>query len=169
MKKKAGELLRFLQLPKMIDTNQYIWNKSRYTLLKGRWGIAIELEAGYQIIPNIDDKSNYIELANHIYFYSMLAPNQNYCQLTPDELSYFYNGLKMTNKYLYKFLPKDLYLIIALRNIQFSDCYIQIEGFTAAAIQWASETFHFSMPTIEAYFDRQKSRYGMYIFDFSAV
>lgn len=63
----------------------------------------------------------------------MLAPNQNYCQLTPDELSYFYNGLKMTNKYLYKFLPKDLYLIIALRNIQFSDCYIQIEGFTAAA------------------------------------
>lgn len=59
---------------------------------QGRWEIAIHLEAGYQ----------------------------NYCQLTPDELLYFCNGLKMINKYLYELLQEDLYLIIALRNIQFS-------------------------------------------------
>lgn len=57
-------------------------------------------------------------------------------------------------------------MIIALRSIQFSDCYVQREGFTASAIQWASETFDFPMPIIETHFDRLKSQNGMYIFDF---
>lgn len=153
----------------MIDISKYTWSKTRYALLKGRWGIAIHLEAGYQILSKIEDKSKYIVLTDHIYFQSMFLSNQNSSQLTPDELLYFCNGLKMISKYLYEFLQKDLYLIIALRNIQFSDCYIQIEGFTASAIQWASEAFHFPMPKIETYFDRLKSQYGMYIFDFSAV
>ena len=77
----------------------YTWQKCKYMLLKGRWGIAIWIEAGYL--------------------------------MTFDILPYFCDGLKMASKYLYEFLPEGMHLIIALRSIQFSECYVQIEGFTA--------------------------------------
>lgn len=147
---------------------EYTWKSSRYTLFKGRWGIAIWLEAGYQMVSDIEDESRYIEPADRIYFHSMLSyPSSSV--LTDEELMYFCNGIKMISKYLYELMRDDSCLIIVLRNMQFSDCYLQIEGFTACAIQWASETFGFPMPVIEAYFDKTKSRYGQYVFDFSAV
>lgn len=152
-----------------VGMEEYIWRKSWYKLFKGRWGISIQLEAGYQMVFDIEDKSKYIELAERIYFHSLLFSSPNNPRLTADEYMYFCNGLKLVSRYLYELLPDDLNLIIALRSIQFSDCYVQIEGFTACAIQWASETFRFSMPAIEAYFDKSKSQYGMYVFDFSSV
>ena len=147
---------------------EYTWKTSRYTLFKGRWGIAIWLEAGYQMVSDIEDKGRYIELADRIYFHSMLSyPDSP--RLTDEELMYFCNGIKMTSKYLYELMRDDSCLIIAVRSIRFSDCDLQIEGFTACAIQWASETFGFPMPVIGAHFDKTKSRYGQYVFDFSAV
>lgn len=147
---------------------EYIWKTSKYTLFKGQWGIAIWLDAGYQMVSDIEDKSGYIELADRIYFHSMLSyPDSP--RLSDDELMYFCNGIKMISKYLYELMQDDFYLIIALRNMRFSDCDLQIEGFTACAIQWASETFGFPMPVIEAYFDKTRFQYGEYVFDFSSV
>lgn len=148
--------------------DKYIWKDSKYKLFKGQWGIAIWLEAGYQQVSYIDDTSKYIKLADSIYFHSMLSYSNN-PRLTDEELLYFYNGIKMISKYLYPLIQDKSYLIIALKSILFSDCDIQIEGFTACAIQWASEIFGFPMPAIGVYFDKLKSQYGRYVFDFSSI
>ncbi len=147
---------------------EYIWKNSKYKVFKGQWGIVIWLEAGYQMVSHIEDKSKYIELADGIYFHSMLSYS-NSPRLTDEEWLYFYNGIKMISKYLHEFMQDEQYLIIALKNIQFSDCDVQIEGFTACAIQWASDIFGFPMPAIEVYFDKLKAQYGRYVFDFSSV
>ena len=52
----------------MVRAKDYTWQKSRYTLLKGRWGIAIWIEAGYLMTSEIEDKNNYTEISDHIYF-----------------------------------------------------------------------------------------------------
>ena len=129
----------------------YTWQKSKYTLLKGRWGIAIWIEAGYLMTFDINDKGKFIEISDHIYFESLLPSSSDNIRLYADELPYFCDGLKMASKYLYEFLPEGMHLIIALRSIQFSECYVQIEGFTACAMQWASEACGFSMTRIEAH------------------
>lgn len=146
--------------------SEYIWTKSNYKTRKGKWGIAILLEAGYQLVSLIENESQYLKLADRIYFYSMLLPYPQSQPMTEKELEYFCDGLRMVNKYISASVPKDSSLIIALREICFSDCYIQNEGFTACAIQWASETFQFPMPNITTYFDEASWRH---IYDFSCV
>lgn len=146
--------------------------KSNYKLMKGKWKIGILLEAGYQIVSVKDNLEKYIKLTDHIYFQSMLLPYPYSQPLSDAELIYFCDGITMVNKYISLSAMKDTSLSIALRYIQFSECNIQKEAFTASAIQWASEMFQFSMPDINAYFDSTRSIDGMngsYVFDFSGV
>ena len=95
-------------------------------------------------------------------------PYPNSDPLISEEQICFCNGLKLISKYLLELL-QDNFCLITLRSIQFSLCDVQNEGFTACAIQWASETFNFPMPTIDVYFDRSTPPCGKYIFDFSLV
>lgn len=120
-------------------------------------------------MPDIEDKSKYTELTDNIYFQCMLLPYSDSLNLTTGESQSFCDGLKLVDKYLYKLQQKDSCLIIALRSFLFSDCYVQAEGFTASAIQWAGETVLFPMLPIKIQFDRLKSQYGMFIFNFSSV
>lgn len=145
-----------------------IWKKINYKLFKGPWGIPILLEAGYQILPVIENTDEYTKITDKIYFYQSLLPYPDSQSLSPEEKSYFCNGLKLASKYFCEVL-QDNFCLIILRSIQFSLCDIQNEGFTACAIQWASEAFHFPMPNIITYFDRSKPPCGEYIFDFSLV
>ena len=77
-------------------------------------------------------------------------------------MEYFCHGLKLISNQLAKLLQKDSYLKIALRVIQFEDCNIQNEAFTASAIQWSSETFKFPMPYIGVYFIETEGQNGIY-------
>lgn len=146
--------------------SEYIWAKSNYKTRKGKWRIAILLEAGYQMVSTAENESQYLKLADRIYFHSMLLPYPQSQPLNEKEMTCFCDGLKMVSKYISAFVPEDSSLIIALRQICFSDCDIQNEGFTACAIQWASETFRFPMPNITTYFDEASWKY---IYDFSFV
>lgn len=145
-----------------------IWKKSQYRLYKGRWGISILLEAGYQLLPNIGNATKYMKITDQIYFYPSLLPYPDSDPLISEEQICFCNGLKLISKYLLEFL-QDNFCLITLRYIQFSQCDVQNEGFTACAIQWASETFNFPMPTIDVYFDRSTPPCGKYVFDFSLI
>lgn len=143
-----------------------IWKKSRYKLFISNWGIAIVLEAGYKILNNIEDKDKYMEVADNIYFCPAFLPYPDSQVLTEEELMYFFNGLKLVSNSILESINNNSCLI-TLRSIQFSDCDVQNEGFTACAIQWASEIFGFPMPIINAWFDGSKPPCGKYIFDFS--
>lgn len=147
----------------------YRWKKCTYKLMTGRWKIWIVLEAGYQLQYCMTDENGLMKLTNHIYFHTMFLPYPASQMLSKEEISYFCNGLKAVSKQISKFLDNDLYVIIALRSIQFLDCDIQNEAFTVSAIQWSSEIFEFPMPDIKVYFDRLKGRNGIYVFDFSSV
>lgn len=146
--------------------NNYIWTNSNYKTRKGKWCIAILLEAGYQMVSSVEKVSQYLKLADRIYFHAMLLPYPQSEPLTDKELTCFCNGLQMVSKYILASVPEDSSLIIALHKICFSDCDIQDEGFTACAIQWASETFRFPMPNIITYFDEARWKH---IYDFSSV
>lgn len=119
---------------------EFIWKKSRYKIFKSKWGITIVLEAGYRILSDIEGKDNYRKLSENLYFDSLLRPYPISQFLTAEELNYFCNGLKLVNKQILETLPNHSCLIV-LCSIEFSDCYIQNDGFTACAIQWASRSF----------------------------
>lgn len=132
--------------------NEFTWKKSRYNLFISKWGIAILLEADYKILDNIEVKDKYTKISENIYFYPALLPYPNSQSLTMEELDYFCKGLKLVSNQIHETLQNHLCLI-TLRIIHFSDCDIQNDGFTACAIQWASETFGFPMPMIHVSFD----------------
>lgn len=137
--------------------------------MSGKWKIGILLEAGYQILESLENKEGCVKLTDRICFQNMLYPYPRSQSLTHEELEYFCCGLKLMGEQIEKSLQKDSCLKIALRSIQFTDCDIQKEAFTASAIQWSSETFHFPMPHISVEFDDSKGRNGMYLFDFSRL
>lgn len=148
--------------------HEFIWKKSSYKCFISKWGIAVVLEAGYKILSDIEAKDKYIKISENIYFYSSLIPYPISNVLTTEELKYFCKGLKLVNKQILEILQGNSCLVV-LRSMEFSDCYIQNDGFTACAIQWASETFGFPMPIINVRFDSLKTPYGKYIFDFSYI
>ena len=156
---------------------EYIWQKSNYKLRKGKWGIAILLEAGYREVSDVTDLGQCRRLTEHIYFQSTTIPYlQPQCSqaMQDSEMERFCNGLKMAAKYIYSAIniAEDAFLLINLRYIDFSICDIQEEAFAAAAIQWASEMFHFPLPDIEVYFDPMRTEdgwNGKYVYDFSNV
>ena len=146
--------------------HEYIWKESRYKLFIKKWGIVIVVEAGYKILSDTENRENYIILADHLYFSSELLPYPASQQLLEQEQICFCNGLKLASNQIFESL-QNRPCLITLRSIQFSDCCIQNEAFTACAIQWASEAFVFPMPKINVWFDIAQSPCGKYIFDFS--
>lgn len=157
--------------------SQCLWHKSNYTMMKGKWKIGILLEAGYREVTYTAELVQYIRLADRICFQSSTIPYpQPQCSQTmvDSELERFCDGLKMIAKYIYPAvnIAEGAFLLIDLKYIDFSVCNIQEEAFTAAAIQWASEAFHFPLPHIGVYFEPERTEdgwNGKYVYDFSDV
>lgn len=80
----------------------------------------------------------------------------------------FCKGLKLVSALIIDTI-QNRSCLIKLNSIIFSDCNIQNDAITASAIQWASEVFGFSMPTINVWFDNTKMPCGKYMFDFSNI
>lgn len=146
--------------------DDYIWKNHCYKVMKWKWGIAILLEAGYVPLSSHVSGNNLICLENRVYFNSMLKPWPESQPLTPEELHCFCNGLKIVARQILKSTPYVPDILITLRSVQFSDCDIQDEAFTAAAIGWASEVFQFEAPKYQVSFDDSKNKY---VFDFWEV
>lgn len=122
---------------------KFIWTKSNYKLMLGKWKIGIILEAGYQLLKSVENKESCVKLTDQIYFQNMLFPYPYSQPLTNEELECFCRGLKLISNQIENLLQKDSSLKIALRVIQFEDCNIQNEAFTASAIQWQVKHLNF--------------------------
>lgn len=134
--------------------SEYIWKRSNYK--GGRMGVI--LEAGYQMVSDRPvDKS--IKITDTIYFKSMLLPYPKSECLNDEEIKYFCAGLRLISKSLSETIQEEFYLVIGLRSISFSECYIQMEDFTGSAILWASETFNIPIPDVEVYSDSWRSEF----------
>lgn len=120
--------------------------------------MGVILEAGYQFVSDIPlDKS--IKITEKIYFKPILLPYPKSECLNDEEIKYFCAGLWLISKSLSKAVQEGFYLVIGLRSISFSECYIQIEDFTGCAILWASEIFNIPMPDVNVYLDSWKSEF----------
>ena len=53
---------------------KFIWTKSNYKLMLGKWKIGIILEAGYQLLKSVENKESCVKLTDQIYFQNMLFP-----------------------------------------------------------------------------------------------
>lgn len=144
-----------------------IWESHHYKMMKGKWKIAIILEAGYGLFDSTISHHQIVCLEHGLYFRSMLLPYPQSCPLLPQELDCFCNGLKIVSKQILQSAPHLPNILITLRLVQFSDCDIQDEAFTAAAIEWASTAFGFEAPRYQVSFDASKGTNGLYVFDFS--
>ncbi len=134
--------------------SEYIWKTSNYK--GGRMGVI--LEAGYQIVSDRpQDKS--IKITEKIYFKPMLLQYPKSECLNNEDIKYFCAGLQLMRKSLSEAVQEGFYLVIGLRSISFSECYIQIEDFTGSAILWASETFNIPIPNVDVYSDSWKSEF----------
>lgn len=47
---------------------KFIWTKSNYKLMLGKWKIGIILEAGYQLLKSVENKESCVKLTDQIYF-----------------------------------------------------------------------------------------------------
>lgn len=144
----------------------YIWKSYGYKVFKGKWGIAILVEAGYRSLNSNVSSNKIVCLENGVYFNSILRPYPESQPISPQELHCFCNGLKAVAKQILKSTSHLPNILITLRSVQFSDCDIQDEAFTAVAMEWASEVFQFETPNYQVSFDYSKSTNGMYLFDF---
>ncbi len=149
-----------------------IWSKSRYKLFISRWGIVVNLEAGYKILSHtaleneMKNKENCIKITDGLYVCFDLAPYPDSQQLTAEEQKFVCDGLRLVGSQILASLQNRCCLI-TMRSFQFSDCDIQDETFTASAIQWAGEAFGFPVPEIPVRFEWEQPPCGKYIFDFS--
>lgn len=132
---------------------KYTWKRINYKLMSGKWKIGIILEAGYKAVNQLKNMDNYIKITPQIYFKNLLLPYPYSQSMKQKEIDAFCKGLLLSSKYINQLFFSNLIIIIVLNNIQFSDCDIQDEAVTAAAIQWASEIFCFAMPYIGTCFD----------------
>lgn len=148
--------------------NDVIGKKSWYKLFISKWEIAIILEAEYRELYENENKSVYMKIGENLYFASSCLPYPNSNTLNAEELECFCKGLKLVSAQIIDNMQSRPCLI-KLNSIIFSDCNIQNDAFTASAIQWASEAFGFSMPTINIWFDNTKKPCGKYTFDFSNI
>lgn len=145
-----------------------IGKKSWYKLFISNWGIAIMLEAGYRELKENENKGGYIKICEKLYFASSYLPCPDSITLNAEELECFCKGLKLVSALIIDTI-QNRSCLIKLNSIIFSDCNIQNDAITASAIQWASEVFGFSMPTINVWFDNTKMPCGKYMFDFSNI
>ena len=120
--------------------------------------MGVILEAGYQTVSNRPvDKT--IKITEKIYFKPMLLPYPKSEFLDDEEIKYFCAGLRLISKSLSEEVQEGFYLWIGLQSISFSECYIQIEDFTGAALLWASETFNIPIPDVDVYSDSWKGEF----------
>lgn len=123
--------------------SEYIWHKSNYKMMKGKWKIAILLEAGYREVSDVADLRQYRRLVDRIYFQSSMIPypKPQYSQTMLDsELEHFCDGLKMTAKYICSVInvAEDVILLINLRYIAFRSVmcrrrHLQLRRFSGPA------------------------------------
>lgn len=147
----------------------YIWRKHYYNTRKGKWRIAVIVNAGYGALDDSDDRKEMVDLEHGIYFHNLSVLYPESVSLLPEEVVRFYSGLKIVSRQIAHAMPNQTNTVIKLRGIQFSDCAIQEEAFTAAAIEWASGTFHFKLPDYKVVFDDLQGKYGRYVYDFSGI
>lgn len=121
-------------------------NKSCYKEMSGKLKIAILLEAGYKVCKCTIDMQSCIRITDRIYFEYALLPYPASQQMTKEEIECFVEGVRLVSDRIEEVLLEDK-VLISLCNIHFSDCDIQKEAFTVAAMQWSSENFDF--PIVE--------------------
>ncbi len=131
--------------------------------MSGKWKIGILLECGYYFCKDEKTDESFIKISDNIYFRNIACDDK----LLPCEVNGFCKGLKISQNLIKEAIDFSGNLMVCLYSAKFSDCNIQSEAFTAAAIQWTSETFSFTMPDINITFDKSRGLYGGYIFDFN--
>lgn len=119
-------------------------SKSCYKEMSGKLKIGIMLEAGYKEYGLTADMQNCTRITDRIYFENALSTYPASQQMTKEEIECFVEGLRLVSERIEGVLSKDK-VLISLYNIHFSDCDIQKEAFTVAAMQWSSEIFDFPM------------------------
>ena len=119
-------------------------SKSCYKEMSGKRKIGILLEAGYKECESAMDMQNFMRITDRIYFENALFPYPASQQMTKEEMECFVEGVRLVSDRIEEVLLKDR-VLISLYNIHFSDCDIQKETFTMAAMQWSSEIFDFPM------------------------
>lgn len=148
-------------------------DKFYYKEMSGKLKIGIVLESGYKEYGLTADMQNCIHITDRIYFENALLTYPASQQMTQEEIDCFVEGIRLVSDRIEKVLSKDK-VLISLYSIHFSDCDIQKESFTAAAIQWASEIFDFPMVKVPVKWVTAKESdsnavLGHYKYDFSVV
>lgn len=148
-------------------------SKSCYKEMSGKLKIGIVLEAGYKKCEFAKDMQNCMRITDRIYFENALSPYPTSQQMTKEEMECFVEGVRLVSDRIEEVLLKDK-VLISLYNIHFSDCDIQKEAFTVAAMQWSSEIFDFPMVEVPVKWvtveERDsKSISGYYEYKFSEI
>ena len=148
-------------------------SKSCYKEMSGKLKIGIVLEAGYKKCEFAKDMQNCMRITDRIYFENALSPYPASQQMTKEEMECFVEGVRLVSDRIEEVLLEDK-VLISLYNIHFSDCDIQKEAFTVAAMQWASEIFDFPMVEVPVRWvtveeSDSKSISGYYEYKFSEI
>ena len=127
------------------------------------WFIYIKILADIEEGKNKEDKNGIIKVGEGVWLKFSDQPLIEHEIFCADDLPYLVKGLQIVQK---EIRTHSIYqeTLIIIKSLQFNPCHFQEEGLIAAIMEWASLAFHFQMPVIDVFFQREQNQY---VFDFN--
>ncbi len=123
-----------------------------YKLLKGPWGIRIELTA--DVLPHGDDDGEAHSVGNGVWLGYRLEGSP----LGKAEKQALTRGLGLVSGEI-SVAVDGQQVGVVIRSVRFAETDYQVDGLAAAVMGWAAEHFGLSGRLPTAVFDRSENRY----------
>lgn len=122
----------------------------RYVLLKGSWGIVIQVKA---TITELNGAVGALEIAKNIYLdLSEVRLNKACNSFLENGLKWFFGEKKNIHS-----IEKNL--LIKIVEIEFNVSFFQENALFFAIAEWAGLFFDMKVPQYETFFDKDKNKY----------
>ncbi len=119
---------------------------SVYSVIKGSWGIWIQLGGWYEFVEVDEQKSDYIELVIG--------------ERVQSEFSvWLQRGLEKSTEMMAE-LYCGKHLVICIEEVCFNPCDFQIEGIEAAMIKWVEEALSTKKIEVNVSFNKEQNKYS---------
>lgn len=133
-----------------------------YRLLRGPWGIAIDLTAEAALTR--EPPSSGEQVGERVWLdvtpvREHVPADRSGVRLTPEELPWLRHGMALLTDNIEATHGQAQHTLVTVHRVLFPEADFQPEGLAAALLQWGREEFGLDARPVEVTFDRETNRY----------
>ncbi|MFC8920885.1 hypothetical protein ACFT5C_34660 [Streptomyces sp. NPDC057116] len=132
-----------------------------YRLLRGPWGIAVDLTADARLSPGPPAGAEHVAGRVWLDVAAVLnhpADDRSGWRITGDEAEWLRRGAALAAPAIEARFPGG-HTTVTVRRVLFPQADFQPEGLAAALLRWAEEEFGLPAQSVDVAFDRAAGRY----------